>query len=164
MSDCTVRARGAHIVDASGERTNSSSISISAVVVRPLTTLTRGQKVASANHVRQLQPFHDHIARLATGSSLVCVAGCENVASRAGPTWRALQQPAGDPLFFYRSGAGVSMTAESRTGDSIAGDWVFGARNLLGSQCGHRIDVKRAVGRREHPGNSGRQQQERDGG
>src|SRR5438105_9975608 len=63
-------------------------MSISAVVVRSLTTQPRSQKVPSANYVRQLQSFHYHIARLATGSFLVCVAGCENIASRSGPTRR----------------------------------------------------------------------------
>ena len=63
-------------------------MSISAVVVRSLTTQARSQKVPSASYVRQLQSFHYHIARLATGSFLVCVAGCENIASRSGPTRR----------------------------------------------------------------------------
>jgi hypothetical protein len=63
--------RGCYTVDAPGERTNSGNMSISAVVVRSLTTQARSRKVASANYVRQLQSFHYHIARLATGSFLV---------------------------------------------------------------------------------------------
>jgi hypothetical protein len=63
-------------------------MSISAVVVRSLTTQARSRKVRSATYVRQLQSFHYHIARLARRSLLVCVAGCENIATRSGPTRR----------------------------------------------------------------------------
>jgi hypothetical protein len=82
--------RGCYIVDAPRERTNSGNMSISAVVVRSLTTQARSQKVPSAHYARQLQSFHYHIARLATGSFLVCVAGGEKIASNGAANRAAL--------------------------------------------------------------------------
>src|SRR5690349_21238890 len=86
MSDCTLQIGGSYTLDAPGERINSGNMSIPAVVVRSLTTQARSQKVPSANHVRQLQSFHCHIARLATGRLFVSVAVRENIASRSGST------------------------------------------------------------------------------
>ena len=88
MSDCTCRAGVLYRRRARRAHHLRQHVPISAVVVRSLTTQARSQKVPSANYVRQLQSFHYDIARLATGSFLVCVAGCENIASRCGPTRR----------------------------------------------------------------------------
>jgi len=57
-------------------------MSIPPVVAVSLTAQARSQKVRSGNYGRQLQSFHDHIVRPATGSFSTCFACGEHVANR----------------------------------------------------------------------------------